>query len=67
MQIRRVREEASEIERYVAECWEPYHEDLSEAVADHALVDDVERDDVVEHHRDEIGRASCRERVCVGV
>ena len=60
MQIRRVREEEPEVERYVAECWEPYHDDLSEAVAAHALVDDADREAVVEHHQDVLDSPSTR-------
>lgn len=52
MQIRRVRAEEDEIDRYVGECWFPYHADLGEAVADHALAEDVDREAVVDHYLD---------------
>ncbi|WP_158058462.1 GNAT family N-acetyltransferase [Halorussus halophilus] len=59
MQIRRVRADESEVERYVSECWEPYHEDLSGAVAGHALVD-ANRRAVVEHHQQLLESPSSR-------
>lgn len=60
MQIRRVRPDEAELDRYVAECWFPYHEAVSKAVAAHALSEDVDRTDVVDHLQDELDAPSNR-------
>lgn len=65
MQIRRVRTEDPDLDRFVSECWRPYHEDLSETVAEHALADDLDRDAVVERHRDRLESPSKRLWVAV--
>ncbi|WP_440005838.1 GNAT family N-acetyltransferase [Halomicrococcus sp. SG-WS-1] len=60
MQVRRVRNEAADLRRYVEECWLPYHEDLSETVAAHSLIDDPDVQDVVEFHLDLLDSPSNR-------
>lgn len=60
MQIRRVRVDDAEIDRFVEECWIPYHEAVGEAVSDHSLVDDIDHEDVVGHHRELIDSPSAR-------
>jgi len=60
MQIRRVRVDESELDRYVGECWFPYHEDLGETVVGHSLAGDVDRGDVVDHHLDVLDSPSAR-------
>lgn len=50
MQIRRVRTEADALRRYSELCWIPYHEELSETVDSHSLIDDLDIQEVVEFH-----------------
>lgn len=60
MQIRRVRGEEADVRRYVEECWLPYHEDLSDTVGAHSLVEDLDTQDVVEFHLDLLDSPSNR-------
>lgn len=52
MHIRRVRNEADSMRRFVEELWLPYHDDLETAVDSHVMADDVDVDDIVEFRTD---------------
>lgn len=52
MHIRRVRNEADSMRRFVEELWLPYHRDLEEAVDSHVIAEDVDVDDIVEFRTD---------------
>jgi ribosomal protein S18 acetylase RimI-like enzyme len=52
MAVRRVRAEDDAIRRFVEECWVPFHDDLSETIDAHSLVEDFEIQDVVAFYRD---------------
>jgi ribosomal protein S18 acetylase RimI-like enzyme len=60
MQIRRVRTGETDLRRYVEECWLPYHEQLSDAVPAHALVEDLDTKKVIESLRDQLDSPSER-------
>lgn len=60
MHIRRVRDEEDALNRYVEECWMPYHEELSETVDTHSLTQDLNTEDVVEFHLDLLDSPSNR-------
>lgn len=60
MQLRRLRTDEEAISRYVEECWEPFHEELSATVEEHSLEDDLDREDVVSWLSDELGSPSAR-------
>jgi len=52
MQIRRVRNEADSMRRFVEELWLPYHRDLEAATDSHEISEDVDVDDIVEFRTD---------------
>lgn len=52
MQIRRVRNEAESMRRFVEELWIPYHRDLEAAVDSHEMTGHVDVDDIVEFRTD---------------
>jgi ribosomal protein S18 acetylase RimI-like enzyme len=52
MQIRRVRNEEAALHRFVEQCWIPYREELSEAVASHSLSDGLDVQEIVEFYLD---------------
>lgn len=60
MRFRRVRNEEAELGRFVDECWFPYQAELSETIPAHALVDDVDREQVVDHHVERLDSPSAR-------
>jgi|AntDeeMetagen192_2_1112575.scaffolds.fasta_scaffold06644_2 ribosomal protein S18 acetylase RimI-like enzyme len=60
MQIRRVPTEEADLRRFIEKCWLPYHEGLSDAVAAHALIEDVDIEAVVQHHLDLLDSPSDR-------
>lgn len=49
MQIRQVRSDGAALERFVADCWLPYHEALDERVPAHTLAADVDRAAAADH------------------
>lgn len=60
MDIRRVRDEKTDIHRYVEDAWLPYHEELSESIDPHALEDGVDRQGVVELLHDRLDSPDTR-------
>lgn len=52
MHIRRVRNEADSMRRFVEELWLPYHHDLEAAVDSHVMAKDVDVDEIVEFRTD---------------
>ena len=60
MQIRRVRNEEAALRRFVENCWIPYHDELSETVASHSLIDNLDIQDVIEFHLDLLDTPSNR-------
>jgi len=52
MQIRRVRNEDESMRRFVEELWLPYQRDLETATESHAVVDEIDVEDVVEFRTD---------------
>lgn len=60
MQIRRVRNEEEALRCYIEQCWLPYHEELSNTVAPHSLVDDLDLEAVVEFFLDRLDSPSHR-------
>jgi ribosomal protein S18 acetylase RimI-like enzyme len=59
MHLRRVRPEDG-VERFVTDCWRPYHEALTAAVDGHELAPGAETAAVVDHHEDLLSSATGR-------
>jgi ribosomal protein S18 acetylase RimI-like enzyme len=52
MHVRRVRNEAESMRRFVEELWLPYQRDLEESVESHAMAEEIDVDEIVDFRTD---------------